>query len=319
MELVSLASNPIPSGGVVGAFEGYDGAPLRYARFEATRGPLRGTMCVFTGRTEYIEKYFEVIADLRRRGFAAVIMDWRGQGGSYRALKDLGKGHIHSFDEYINDLTCFMRQIVLPDCPPPFYALAHSMGGNILLRVAAAPGSWFERMVMTSPLIALHHSQLGAPPAAVRAFAELACASGLATQYIPSGGMERWRGPPEFERNILTSDRERYALNRSLELAAPQLTVGAPTLGWLRAALRSMAELADPAFARKVGIPILFFIASDDTVVQQAAIEDFAARAKSSTHVVLAAARHEILQETDEIRGRFWAAFDAYMDVDQES
>ena len=37
-----------------------------------------------------------------------------------------------------------MKDIVLPDCPPPFIALAHSMGGNVLLRNAddaRAPGS----------------------------------------------------------------------------------------------------------------------------------------------------------------------------------
>ncbi len=78
MTLVSLAKNPVPSGAATGDFPGYDGAPLRYARWEATRGPIRGTVCVFCGRGEYIEKYFEVIADLRRRGFAVAIHDWRG-------------------------------------------------------------------------------------------------------------------------------------------------------------------------------------------------------------------------------------------------
>ena len=33
---------------------------------------------------------------------------------------------------------------------------------------------------------------------------------------------------------------------------------------------------------------------------------------KSGTHVILANARHEICQEEDAIRGRFWAAFDAW-------
>ena len=88
MELFALARNPVPSGAVVGTFAGYDGKPLRFARFAATRGPRRGTVCLFTGFTEFIEKYFEMIADLRRRGFAVAAMDWRGQGGSWRAVTD---------------------------------------------------------------------------------------------------------------------------------------------------------------------------------------------------------------------------------------
>ena len=92
MDLVSLARNPVPSGAAVGHFKGYDGAPLRFARWEATRSPRRGTIVLFEGRGEFIEKYFEVIADLRRRGFAVAIHDWRGQGGSHRAWRTATRG-----------------------------------------------------------------------------------------------------------------------------------------------------------------------------------------------------------------------------------
>src|SRR6516165_1907694 len=134
MRLIALARNPVPSGALVGTFKGHDGAALRFARWETTRTPRRGTVCVFTGRGEFIEKYFEVVADLRRRGYAVAIMDWRGQGGSGRALSNPSKGYVRSFAEYDQDLTNFMKEIVLPDCQPPFIALAHSMGGHILLR-----------------------------------------------------------------------------------------------------------------------------------------------------------------------------------------
>lgn len=87
MELVSLSINPVPSGAKVTAFDGYDGLKLRCALWEATRGPSRGTVCIVQGRGEFIEKYFEVIADLRRRGFAVATFDLRGQGGSERMLE----------------------------------------------------------------------------------------------------------------------------------------------------------------------------------------------------------------------------------------
>ena len=61
MELVALPRNPVPSGATVGFFKGYDGTELRFARWDATRSPRRGTVCLFGGRTEFIEKYFEVI------------------------------------------------------------------------------------------------------------------------------------------------------------------------------------------------------------------------------------------------------------------
>src|SRR5215470_8369141 len=155
MELVALAKNPAPSGATTGIFKSSGGMKLRFARWEPTRPPKRGTVCVFQGRGEFIEKYFEVIADLRRRGFAVAAMDWRGQGGSDRLLNNPRKGHVRSFRDFDRDLAAFMKAIVLPDCPPPYVALAHSMGGHILLRNAVLPSSWFSRMVLSAPMIAI--------------------------------------------------------------------------------------------------------------------------------------------------------------------
>ena len=66
---------------------------MRFARFEPPAG-RKGTLCVFPGRAEFIEKYFEVVRDARARGFAVAILDWRGQGLSERALANARKGHV---------------------------------------------------------------------------------------------------------------------------------------------------------------------------------------------------------------------------------
>ena len=315
MELVALAKNPAPSGATTGNFKSSGGAKLRFARWEPTRPPKRGTVCVFQGRGEFIEKYFEVVADLRRRGFAVATMDWRGQGGSERELFNPCKGYVRSFAQYDQDLAHFMREIVLPDCQPPFIALAHSMGGHILLRNATLPGSWFSRMVLSAPMIAIAEARLGAPPAVSRAYAEVLGGLGLGSMYVRKGRNEPMELQP-FEGNPLTSDRERYQRNRLVLEATPALGLGSPTVAWLRAALRSVARLTSPHYPLRVEVPLLLFAAGMDTVVSTQAIEEFALRLKVGTHVLIPQARHEILQETDELRQRFWAAFDAYLGVD---
>jgi lysophospholipase len=315
MELISLAKNPVPSGAQTGTFKSRGGVKLRFALWEPTRPPKRGTVCVFQGRGEFIEKYFEVVADLRRRGFTVATMDWRGQGGSDRALSNPHKGHVRSFSEFDQDLAHFMREIVLPDCQPPYVALAHSMGGNILLRNASLSGSWFSRMVLCAPMIDIAAARLGAPHRTSRLYAEVLSAIGLGSLYV-RGGSNRPVELDPFEGNPLTTDRERYERNRSVLQAAPALGLGSPTVAWLRAALRSIARLTAPQYPLRVQVPLLMFAAGMDTVVSTQAIEEFALRLKVGTHVLLPQARHEILQETDELRQRFWAAFDAYLGVD---
>lgn len=314
MTLQSLPINPVPAGAQQGTFEGYDGRKLRYARWEPTRGPVRGTVCIFTGRGEYIEKYFEVVADLRRRGYAVAIHDWRGQGGSERPLSNSRKGHVVGFTEYDRDVAIFMSEIVVPHMPPPYTALAHSMGGNILLRNAHDELSPFERMVLLAPMIEIHPQILGVSQRLARVYAETSCMLGLAGTFVRGGG-----GEPEemvdFEMNRLTSDHVRWSRNKAILEAAPELALGSPTVGWLRSALRSCAMLQRPDFPKYAAVPILAFAAGADKVVSSRAIEDFAVELKVGGVVLMPGSRHEILMESDAIRQRFWAAFDAYMGV----
>ena len=76
-----------------------------------------------------------------------------------------------------------------------------------------------------------------------------------------------------------------------------------------------MIQAAD--FPERIKVPALLFAASDDEIVSVAAIERFAAGLKVGTHILMPGARHEILQENDAIRRRFWAAFDAYFGVER--
>src|SRR5262245_38206518 len=68
MDLVSIPANPVPEGAVTGALKTHDGVTLRFARWQPPPG-RKGTVCLFQGRTEFIEKYFETVRELRSRGF----------------------------------------------------------------------------------------------------------------------------------------------------------------------------------------------------------------------------------------------------------
>src|SRR5690242_7743208 len=147
MKLVSIPANPVPDNVVSGAIKTRDGLSLRFARWAPPPG-RKGTVVLMQGRAEFIEKYFETVRDLRARGFAVATFDWRGQGLSDRALADPRKGYVRSFSEYAIDLETVMEQVVLPDCPPPIYALAHSMGGSIAIKACHDGSRWFERLVV---------------------------------------------------------------------------------------------------------------------------------------------------------------------------
>jgi lysophospholipase len=120
-----------------------------------------------------------------------------------------------------------------------------------------------------------------------------------------------------FEGNQLTSDRERWQRATGVLEVQPDLAIGSPTIGWLRAAMRAMAQLQEPDCPKRVQVPMLVFAAGADRIVDSRAVEDFAVQLKVGGLVRLPGALHEILQESDPLRMRFWAAFDAYMGVQQ--
>src|SRR5262249_10968109 len=252
MKLVSIPANPVPEDAATAMLKTPDGVLLRYARWAPPPG-RKGTVCLFQGRTEFIEKYFEIVRDLRARGFAVATLDWRGQGLSQRPLHDHNKGHVASFAEYAIDLETFMREVVLPDCPPPLFALAHSTGATVLIQAAARGHRWFDRMVLTAPLVRLaHRRMLGLAPGLARVM-HLA---GMGSQYVPGGDATVLATQP-FIGNICSSDPVRYARTAAVLEAEPALGVGSPTIAWADAAFRAMGELSGRTYPGRIRQPIL--------------------------------------------------------------
>ena len=308
MDLVSIPANPVPDDVVTGMLKTRDGVGIRFARWLPPPG-RKGTVCLFQGRAEFIEKYFETVRELRARGFAVATIDWRGQGGSERRVGDPHKGHVGDFSEYELDVDAFMKEIVLPDCPPPIFAIGHSMGGTVMMRVARQGSRWFDRVVLSAPMISLYGSRNAAlAKITVRAMRLM----GMGSAYVP-GGSDEPVGTGPYVNNNATSDPVRHARTKAILEAAPELGIGSPSVAWLNAAYRAMGEIASPSYAAKVRQPLMLLAAGRDRVVSTAAIEDVATRLRAGSHLIVAGARHELMQEQDRYRAQFWAAFDAFV------
>jgi lysophospholipase len=308
MTLLSIPANPVPEGALTGTIGTPDGVSLRFARWPAPANG-KGTVCVFAGRGECIEKYFETVRDLRKRGYAVATIDWRGQGHSSRQTGNPFKGHVGSFSEYQIDVAAFVKQVVLPNCPPPYFAMAHSMGGAVMLRVAHAGIEAFERFVLCSPMVDLPGLRASLP---MRGLMRMLRAAGMGEYFIPGGNIDLVKST-DFPGNPLTSDPRRYARNAAILEADPTLGIASPTVAWLDAAFAAMGEFRSSEFAGRIRRPVLMLAAGDDTIVSTAANAAFARHLPAGSHRVIAGAKHEMLQEDDRYREQLWAAFDAFM------
>lgn len=308
MKLVSTPDNPVPAASDVSRIRAADGVGLRVARWDARTESPRGTVTIFQGRSELIEKWAETIGELLERGFAVVAFDWRGQGGSDRALPDPRKGHVRRFRHYVRDVEAVAAQ-VLPQCPKPHFVLAHSMCAAIALDLARRGKLPAERLVALSPMIALARVDR---PRVARASMRASRLFGLGSTYVPGGGETSMMTRP-FAGNKLSSDERRYVRNAELAAAAKEWAIGAPTVTWLDEAFGLMRALGEPRAALDIRMPVLIVTGGADEVALTSATERFAAWLKTGPTLVIPGARHELLSETDAIRAQVWSAFDAFV------
>ena len=307
--LFGVEENPVPEGAAVHLLCTADGRTLRSA-YVPVEGAARGTVLILPGRSEFIEKYFETVEALRGRGFAVMVCDWRGQGGSERELTNRLKGHIDDFALYRHDLDAMLAHLAATDAPAPWHALAHSMGAAILIDALADGEARFSRAVLSAPMVAIH----GAPAQGWGARLALALnLIGLGGAFVPFSGDKAASAFAPFPGNVLTSDPARYERSIHVLTAAETLALGPPTISWAAAAFRLIRRMASPGYGLAVRCPSLFIVAGADRVVSSPAAEALAARMRGASCVVIEGAKHEVLMEQDRYRDQVWSAIDAFI------
>jgi len=302
--LVATPQSPIPPGAEVAIIQGVGGVALRAALF-ARSGDVCGSVVISPGRTEPIEKYFEIVAELQARGLVVLVHDWRGQGLSQRMLPDPLRGYAEDWRAYVADhktvLSAYTDRL-----PAPRIALAHSMGG-CMVALALSDEPLIHGALFASPMFAIN---LGHRPAWMApAMAWIQRVLGHRTDYLPGQSPD----PLHDQLDLMTHDRVRYERHQDQIRACPALAIAGATWGWMGAALGAMAQANRPATAAGIAVPLVILTAAEDQVVINAPAERFATRAPQGRCVEVAGSRHEIMMELDPVRAVFWSEFDALL------
>jgi lysophospholipase len=261
----------------------------------------RGAIVIAAGYTENMRKYSETAFDLHQAGFSVFLYDHRGQGYSQRLSADPALGTIDEFEYFAADLHQFVTTIVRKELKSTnqrsdrVYLLAHSMGGAIgALALEKYPGD-FRAAVLSAPMLKLNSR--GWNEIAAQLF--LDAQSLLGRDELPATAPRDPSTMP-FSQNTVTRSEARFEFQRQVLRDEPGLKIFAPTQRWVRKAIAgSRAARKNGARARS---PILILQATDDSFVEADGQREFCQIAASCRILVVQDARHEILQERDEIR-----------------
>ncbi|MFY2822618.1 alpha/beta hydrolase [Ruegeria sp. MALMAid1280] len=277
-----------------------DSIRLRVAHWP-TEKSSKGTVFLFQGRTENIEKYGRTVEYLHRAGYTAFAVDWRGQGLSDRLTEDPMMGHVVRFSDYQKDVAAAVDAAKSLNLPQPWYLVGHSLGACVGLR-AIIEGLPVSACAFTAPLWDINLptlQRLGAWPLS-GAFQAL----GKGATYAPGTRGESYVLTTDFDDNRLTHDPDMYQYYRNVSESLPDQQIGGPTMSWLFQALketRALSKLKSPS------IPCLTFCGAEDEIVAIPAIKERMAGWPNGKLELMQNARHDVLYEVPSVREKVLA------------
>lgn len=239
-------------------------------------GEPRGVVAICHGFAEHSGRYSQVAAYLNGRGYVVEALDLRGHGRS-----DGVRVHVHSFNEYLNDLHRFLKNVRRRNPGLPVVLLGHSMGGGIaaLYVITRQPG--LAAVVLSGPAIGSDFIKLSRPHRA--ALKLMSVAPRLRLPSLPATAVSR---DPEVVR---VYQEDPLVFRRGATVAH--------TLAGIRALDRVALEMEN------FQLPLLIVHGTADLPVPIEGREEFHRRSHSSdkTLKLYESLYHEVLNEPERL------------------
>lgn len=286
-----------PDGGCAFWRQTDDGVRIRIGYWP---GGTKGTVLMFPGRTEYVEKFGRTATELANRGYATLTIDWRGQGLADRLSADAMRGHVELFADYQIDVAAMLGAAHELNCPETFYLMSHSMGGCIALR-SLHSGIPVKAAAFSAPMWGIKMTtkeRIAAWPI------------GLALHRTPAG---HWRVPTTkklsyvlsqpFEDNALTTDPDMYAYMQRHATEVAALNLAGPSIRWLFAAMLETAALQRMAAP---DVPAITYLGARERIVPTKPVRAIMNKWRNGHLRIAEGAEHEVLVELPPIRKAFY-------------
>ncbi len=276
-----------------GYFTSFDDARMYYEYFLAENP--KASIVFVHGYTEFCKKYYELIWYFLNMGYNVFIYDQRGHGFSHRDVEDFQVIHVNRFEDYVDDLNCFVEKVVLPaQRAVPLYLYAHSMGGAVAAFYLAKTKDKIQKTVLSAPLI--YPVCMSVPRRMLRFL--------IKNEAKKKGWETRLRFSKDFNPDArfersgdLSEGRFKYNLKARIE--EPRYQNSCSSNRWNYEALGILPKMLQRANVKNMHSEILLVSAEKDTVVEVKPQKKLAKRLKCKYWCVKDA-KHCLYTQKDE-------------------
>lgn len=291
-----------PDGFQFGFFDNARKQKLRFGHVKTNADKPKGTLVIGPGYGETIEKYFELVNELKAEGYNLYIIEWMGQGKSDRWDKFDSQKPYDPKDfllHHRDDLYKFVTEVVKLDDGQKLGYLGMSMGGHIGAQFAHHYNYIFDAMSLNAAFFDMNTR--GYPKALTSSLLTSKKWIGHGNKYVPGGGP--WNKLKKaFNENSKTSDRARYEHLLRIKEKDKALQLGDVTIDWVRHARPAINYLKSKRTLKEIITPIQLIVPGNDATVCVKAQDRAARFLENAIYAKFPYAKHEIWMERDEIR-----------------
>ena len=283
-----------------------DGIKIRVCHWINDSLNNKGTVLLQQGHNEFIEKYYETIQEFLDKNYSVVSFDWRGQGMSDHQILDIHKSYIKDFKRHDEDLEYILNEIIDKNFTKPLIGIGHSMGGCLMLSALHDHPGRFSKGILSAPMLGFKNEKF------LKTASSLMNLFRKDTDYL-LGSMPNMGKETSFEKNELTTDRDRYQRALLLVRKYPNIRLWGVTNSFAKAVNKRFKTIRKKNWIEEIDTNILIINNLGDRVVDPKKIKDTSCKLKNSKYIEFKGTEHEIFFEKDIFRKRLWNKIDTFL------
>lgn len=280
-----------------GYLDGDEVVKLHYEKYKVENAKANIVIC--HGMGENLEKYHEIIYYFIKSGYNVFGIEHRGHGRSGTlGIPDKTQVNVKDFNQYVTDFKAFMDKVVIQENEnKKIFLFAHSMGGAIGTKFLEDYPDYFDRAVLSSPMLEVNTGSI--PKFLADIIVDFEIAVGNGGDYVI--GKKPYSA--EYDKDKLnTTSLNRYKYVHDIIANNEELQRGGTSYNWLNEAFKTTKQIVKKENASNVKIPVLLFQARQDSLVKPGGQNEFAKGAADCKIEKIDNSRHEIYMEKDEIQ-----------------
>ncbi|WP_212112369.1 serine aminopeptidase domain-containing protein [Bartonella queenslandensis] len=256
----------------------------------------KGTIVILENDANTLETYFLAINEISQRGFHTAIFDWFDQKKTSFKTRKKSRKYYFDINNDINDLHEFLKNIVYPNCPPPYSILAYGIGGLIALSGLDIINHQFSRLLCVSPVFAPFGNKTNGFQHKLTQFL-----SDIGLGFIPAKDGKKFKKIPPKNMQLRPMDQGSSPFTKP------------PTSRWIASVFNVIDSVKKNIRHGHLQIPTLFILANQNNLANNIEVRQLCQYTHLTESITITGAELDTIMYNEDHKKQFWAAFDAFI------